>query len=102
LRRYLAPLLRKNIDTLILGCTHYGILERKIRKIVGPNINIVSEAKVVPGKLKKYFKKHHELEATLSKRSGVHFYSTDHTDNFELLGGKFFGKPIRVEKATLR
>jgi glutamate racemase len=102
LRRYLAPLLRKNIDTLILGCTHYGILERKIRKIVGPNIKIVSEAKVVPGKLKKYFKKHHELEATLGTSSSARFYSTDRTGNFELLGSKFFGKPIRVEKATFR
>jgi glutamate racemase len=102
LRRYLAPLLRKKIDTLILGCTHYGILEKKIRKIVGPNIKIVSEAKVVPGKLKKYLDKHNGLEATLGTRSSAHFYSTDRTGNFERLGSKFFGRPIRVEKAVLK
>ncbi|MDP2655345.1 MAG: glutamate racemase, partial [bacterium] len=96
-----APLLKKNIDTLILGCTHYGILEKKIRAIVGPKVNIISEAKVVPKKLATYLKKHVELEQTLGKRSNVRFFSTDRSDNFQILGSKFFGRPIRVEKAVL-
>lgn len=102
LKRYLKPLLRKKIDTLVLGCTHYGILERKIRKIVGPNITIVSEAKVVPKKLRLYLEKHTEIEQILSRRSGVHFYSTDRTDKFKILGSKLFGKNIQVRKAALR
>lgn len=102
LKRYLKPLLRKKIDTLILGCTHYGILEKKIRAIIGPNIVIVSEAKVVPKKLKTYLTRHGEIEKTLGKHSSISFYSTDRTDNFKLLGSKLFGRPIRVEKAVLR
>ncbi len=102
LKRYLAPLLRKHIDTLILGCTHYGILERKIRTVVGPDISIVSEAKVVPGKLKDYLKRHAEIEETLGTHGSVRFFSTDRTDNFRILGSKLFGAPIRVEKAVLR
>jgi len=101
LKKYLAPLLRKKIDTLILGCTHYGILEKKIRKVIGPNISIVSEARVVPGKLKKYLMKHSDLETTLGTQSSIRFYSTDRTNNFKLLGSKLFGRPIRVEKAVL-
>lgn len=102
LKRYLAPLLRKKIDTLILGCTHYGILEKKIRKIIGPDITIISEARVVPKKLKLYLKKHHDLEKGLGKNSSIRFYSTDRTDKFKTLGGKFFGRSIRVLKAVLR
>ena len=101
LKRYLEPLLKKKIDTLILGCTHYGILEKKIRSIVGPKISIVSEARVVPHKLKLYFKKHSDIESVLSKRSGVHFYSTDRTDKFQTLGSKLFGRTITVHKAKL-
>lgn len=41
LESYLQPLLNKGIDTLILGCTHYGILEDKIKKITGTNIKIL-------------------------------------------------------------
>ncbi len=101
LKRYLEPLLRKNIDTLILGCTHYGILERKIRTIIGPNIGIVSEARVVPDKLEEYFKKHRDIEETLFKESRIRFFSTDRTDNFKILGSKLFGRPIQVEKVEL-
>lgn len=102
LTRYLAPLLRKKIDTLILGCTHYGILEKKIRKIVGHDTTIISEAKIVPKKLQQYLEKHSELEKTLSKKPFVKFYSTDCTDSFTHLGSKLFGRPIQVEKATLQ
>ncbi len=101
LKKYLAPLLHKKIDTLILGCTHYGILENKIRKIIGPDIAIISEARVVPKKLKIYFEKHSELEKTLRKKSIIHFYSTDGTDSFKILGSKIFGRPIEVKKAIL-
>ncbi|MBI5405722.1 glutamate racemase [Candidatus Kaiserbacteria bacterium] len=102
LKKYLAPLLEKKIDTLILGCTHYGILKRKIRKIIGPDIAIVSEEGVVPEKLKRYLARHPEIEETLGTRLRTRFYTTDRTDRFEHLGSKFFGKKIRVEKAVLR
>ncbi len=102
LARYLQPLLRKNIDTLILGCTHYGILEKKIRGIIGPDIALVSESRVVPKKLASYLVRHPEIEETLSQKPNVHFYTTDRTDRFKILGGKLFGKTIRVEKAVLK
>ncbi|MHB8709976.1 MAG: glutamate racemase [Minisyncoccota bacterium] len=102
LKGYLRPLLRKRIDTLILGCTHYGILEKKIRTIVGPDIKIISEARIVPKKLKKYLKKHADLEETLGGQANVRFYSTDRTNNFKLLGSGIFGKTIRVTKAILQ
>jgi len=50
LKSYLQPLISKNIDTLILGCTHYGLLENKIREIVGDGINIISEGKIIAEK----------------------------------------------------
>ena len=102
LRKYLKPLLAKEIDTLILGCTHYGILESKIRKIVGKNVKIISESKIIGGKLKDYLARHPEIETRLAKNKKRTFYSTDLTDNFRRLGGKFFGDRIEVEKAELR
>ncbi len=101
LERYLRPVLKKRIDTLILGCTHYGILEKKIRKVIGPDITIVSEAKVVPKKLEDYLKRHDEIESVLIRRPAIRFYSTDRTNNFKILGSKLFGRAIRVEKAVL-
>jgi glutamate racemase len=101
LKKYLKPLLDKKVDTLILGCTHYGILEPKIKKIVGKNVNIVSESKIVAKKLKDYLMRHPEIEKKLAQNGKQTFYSTDITDNFQVLGSKFFGKKIKVEKANL-
>ncbi len=101
LRNYLRPLLRKDIDTLILGCTHYGILENKIRKLLGRNIHIVSEAKIVPKKLEKYLKRHEEIERKIGRNGIVRFYSTDLTSKFQILGSKFFGEDIQAQKAVL-
>ncbi|MFA4818028.1 MAG: glutamate racemase [Parcubacteria group bacterium] len=102
LKKYLAPLLNKKIDTLILGCTHYGILERKIKKITGQNIHIVSEAGVVAIKLKDYLRRHSEIEKKLAKNGRRTFYSTDLTENFQKLGSQFFSQKIAVRKAELR
>ncbi len=101
LEKYLAPLKRSKIDTIILGCTHYGILEGKIRKIIGREVNIISEARAVPKKLKSYLKKHIEIENQLSHGKSVKFFSTDLTPNFMILGSKFFGKKIKASKISL-
>jgi len=101
LENYLKDLLKKDIDTLILGCTHYGILENKIKKIVGSSINIVSDKRAVPKKLKNYLQRHPEIEKVLKKKNSVNFYTTDITDKFNILGSKFFGKKIEVKKILL-
>ncbi len=102
LKKYVSPLMRKQIDTLILGCTHYGIIENQVHALVGPRVAVVSEARVVPKKLKDYFKRHREIEAALGTHSRVSFYTTDRTDRFKTLGSTFFGKPIQVKKVSLK
>ncbi|MDQ1284342.1 MAG: Glutamate racemase [Patescibacteria group bacterium] len=99
--KYLKELRKKKIDTLILGCTHYGILENKIRKIVGKNVKVISENKAVPKKLRTYFERHKEIENRLGKNEIRRFYSTDLTEKFQILGKKFFGKSIKVERVEL-
>ena len=101
LKKYLKPLLAKKIDALILGCTHYGIMENKIRRIIGKNIEIISEGKIVAGKLKEYLSKHSEIEKMLAKDSKIKFFTTDLTDGFKTLGSKFFGKKIISQKVNL-
>jgi glutamate racemase len=50
--RYVQPLLRENIDTLILGCTHYPILEASIRKAVGTGIELIHSGPAIVQDLK--------------------------------------------------
>jgi len=97
LEKNLKPLVEKDIDTLILGCTHYGLLEKEIQGIV-KNITVLSEGKIVAKKLKEYLKRHPEIERKLSKKGKREFLTTDLTEKFSLLGSKFFGQKINPKK----
>jgi glutamate racemase len=86
LRSYIQPLLDKGIDTLILGCTHYGLISSYIRDIVGPNITIIGEGKETAIKLKDYLQRHNEIEANLAHDKKRDYFITkenpDYTDLF--------------------
>ncbi|MBI2047507.1 MAG: glutamate racemase [Parcubacteria group bacterium] len=101
LKTYLKPLISKKIDTLILGCTHYGILKRHIKKITGNSVRVINSADVVPEKLALYLNNHPEIDNALGKQKSTRFYSTDLTPHFQNLGSQFFGKRIHVQKALL-
>lgn len=102
LRKYLAPLKRRRIDTLILACTHYGHFERMIKEESGPRIRVVSGGKVVARKLKDYLRRHQEIETRLARKRGMIFYTTDLTDKFRNIGARLFGRPIAPKKAVLK
>ena len=99
--KYLKPLLAKKIDTLILGCTHYGLLTQQIRKIVGPTIKIITEGSIVSQKLTTYLQRHPEIASKLTQNQNIKFYTTDLTDNFQKLSNYWFGQPIKAKKITL-
>lgn len=101
IRTYITPLLEKNIDTLVLGCTHYGILEGKIRDVAGKNIHIISDRDVMPESLAAYLERHPELEKRITKNGTMRFYCTGNTGTFNTIGGIFFGKSIEAEQVTL-
>ncbi|HEX4375465.1 MAG TPA: glutamate racemase, partial [Puia sp.] len=52
----------KNIDTILLGCTHYPLLINKIRQYVSPEIQIISQGKIVADSLADYLKRHPEID----------------------------------------
>ncbi|MEI8338274.1 MAG: glutamate racemase, partial [bacterium] len=101
IKDYLEYFKDKNIDTLILGCTHYGILEDQIKKNMPYNIEIVSESNIIGKKLQDYLERKPEIEETLEEGGERVFFSTDTTNKFEKLGSKFFGKKIEQKKAKL-
>ena len=104
LKKYLSDPELDKIDTLILGCTHYGLLKDKILEVLkelGKDISIVDEGEVVSKKLKKYLERHPEIDIELSKNSKRKFYTTDLTDGFKKNGSVFLGQEIKVEKVKL-
>ena len=101
LQRYLAELTSKNIDTLILGCTHYPILKNKIAEIVGPGVNIVSQDEVIPAKLTDYLSRHPEIEKELGRNSTKEFNVTKITPANIELSNRLFGQDVELQIANL-
>ena len=94
LDRYLKPLMDKNIDSLILGCTHYPILKKQIQKKLGPKVQIYSQEEIIPGKLQSYLKKHREIDKVLSKNSSRLFQVTALNKNYKEVSKNLFGKTV--------
>lgn len=95
LGRYIIPLIEEKIDSLILGCTHYGLIKFAIKKVVGPKIKVISEAEIVAKKLKEYLKKHPEIEKILEKDKKRQFFVTDYSLRYENLVQLFLGKHFK-------
>ncbi len=101
LASYLEPLLRQNIDTLILGCTHYPALRKEIEAIVGPDVAIIAQNECVPPKLQDYVSRHPEVARQLSRHASQVFYVTDHTPSYQSLGATLFKKPLMFDTIEL-
>ena len=97
---YLSNSKLKNIETLILGCTHYPLLLDEINQFYGNRVRVIDSPNIVANQLKIILEKHHLLLQNNSKPS-YHFYLSDLTKNFEKISKKFFGKTIDLELKVL-
>jgi glutamate racemase len=75
LERYLAPLLAKSADTLVLGCTHYPFLRALIQEIAGPNVTIIDSSEAVARQLRHRLEAH-DLRADKEEPGSEHFWTS--------------------------
>ena len=99
LEEYLKPLLRKKVDVIVLGCTHYPMLKREIRKTSG--VKVISQDELMPQKLKSYLKRHPEIDRQLSKKGVVRLLATDITKSLQSQSQKWFGGKTILAKVVL-
>lgn len=100
LGHYLGPLLRRRIDTLILGCTHYPLLEDTIREIVGEEVKLVDSAREVALEVKKITDR---ISFVPHGNSSLDFFVTDQPGRFARVAKLFLKRRItdRVKKTNL-
>jgi glutamate racemase len=89
-----------DIDTILLACTHYPLLQDKIAQAAGAGIRIISQGEIVAASLEDYLERHPEMEAKLGKGGSRAFYTTDSTEDFDTHGTTFYG--ARVESQHVR
>lgn len=98
---YIRPLVEKNITSLILGSTHYGLLKEKIRQKLPDNINIISQDEFIPAKLEEYLKRHPELEIKLDRNGTREFFVTKITEEIQNRAQHWFGPEISLEVVNI-
>lgn len=96
-------LMRKDpdIDTVILGCTHYPLLMSKILKYIPRGVRVVPQGEYVADSLRSYFLNHPEMEQLCSKGGSVRYLTTENPDKFSESAMLFLHERIEVEKISL-
>lgn len=89
------------IDSIILGCTHYPLLLNKILKYVPRGVSIVPQGEYVANSLKDYFRRHPEMDARCTKHGTCHYLTTESTEKFRESAQLFLHENVNVEKVTL-
>ncbi len=100
-REYLAPLLAADIDTLVLGCTHYPMLSAAIQYVVGPDVRLVSSADETARDVYRRLVEHGMLRTDASAPSRVFEATGDDAAEFTRLARRFLGLEAPVADAVL-
>lgn len=98
LKKYLAPIKRAGADVIVLGCTHYPFLERKIRASVGPRVKILDSGKAIAKRTQQLLEDSHSL----SNQGGrTRYFTTGDSKDFSRVASVLMEKKISAEHIAL-
>ncbi|HLQ77865.1 MAG TPA: glutamate racemase [Terriglobia bacterium] len=102
-RGYVDELLDQDsrIDTILLGCTHYALIEETIRKVTPREVRVVSQGAIVAEKLADYLDRHPEFGTAMDLSGKATFLTTEFKKGTEELATRFFGSPIAMTSISL-
>ena len=103
-RQHINRLLEKDplIDTLVLGCTHYPLLIKKIRQFTPPHVRVIAQGEYVAESLADYLQRHPEMDIRCTKNGSCRFYTTESESKFQESASIFLQQEdIQVESISL-
>lgn len=89
------------IDTLVLGCTHYPLLLPKIRKFAPEGVNIIAQGEIVGTSLADYMRRHPEIDVLCTKGGDTRYLTTENAEIFDSLASVFMHDKIRSSRISL-
>ncbi len=103
IKKNIAHLLKQDgaIDTILLACTHYPLMLKKIREYTPVHIHLLTQGEIVATSLADYLHRHPEMDERLSKNSTQNFYTTDSAEDFNTHATNFFGKHVLAKHVDL-
>ena len=92
---------QKDIDAIILACTHYPIIMNQIKTFLPSHVQLLSQGEIVASSLKDYLMRHPDIEKTCSKNGSLEFYTTDLPETFDTSATLFYGETIQSKHLAL-
>ena len=89
------------MDVILLGCTHYPILQDFLQDLVGDSIRIVSQGGIVAAKLEDYLKRHPEIESQCRKKGHVEFLTSENRETFDMNVKRFLDWEVKSKHVHL-
>ena len=89
------------IDTIILGCTHYPLLLNKILKYVPRGVKVIAQGEYVANSLADYLRRHPEMEQRCSKGAACRYLTTENAEKFKESALIFLHEHIDVQTVEL-
>lgn len=95
-QKYLDELFRMDpeIDTVILGCTHYPLLRPLIARYIPAGVRIIGQGHIVAESLADYLHRHPEMDRRMAQQATVKYYTTDKVELFQQMAGIFMEQEI--------
>lgn len=91
----------KDIDTLILGCTHYPLLINKIKQYAPSGLQVISQGSYIAESLKNYLSRHPELDMACTKEGKTQYYTTESASKFKESASIFLNQEIEVSRINI-
>lgn len=92
----------ENIDVLLLACTHYPLLRKKIEAFLPSSTRLLSQGEIVATSLEDYLQRHPEIEEKCSKKGNRFFYTTDSPEDFDDHARLFYGDAVKSFHTDLK
>ncbi len=98
-KKYIDELIKKDeqIDTLILGCTHYPLLIDKIKKYLPERVRIVSQGELIAESLENYLSRHENIDAKCTRNGVTKYYTTESVEKFNEAASIFLNKRVEAQ-----
>ena len=97
-KKYLLPLKSKQIDTLILGCTHYPLLQDLIQAKIGRRVAVIDSSGGVAAAVASHIRGHFSAAAAWAQKGRYRFIVSDTTPQFEITARRILNPSIRLEQ----
>ncbi len=103
LKKYLRLPKSQNVDVLVLGCTHYPLMIKNFKKMMGKRVKVLNAGEITAQSLTSYLTRHPEIEAQLTRGATRKYLTTDNAERFGEFAKKFAGVQTgKVKSVSLR